>query len=111
MNPSSRERAGESVKPSLTVRQKLTHELKALTVAGLYFATWIGTLLLLKELVLAEYSIAFHHLSLALIGALILSKVVLFNGGGRATSDASPDLIDAQKHAQTEQIGVWRKQP
>ena len=77
MNPASSERAGESVKPSLTVRQKLTHELKALTVAGLYFATWIGTLLLLKELVLAEYSIAFHHLSLALIGALILSKVVL----------------------------------
>lgn len=61
----------------MTVRQRLARELKALTLAGLYFATWIGTLLLLKELVLAEYSIAFHHLSLALMGALILAKVVL----------------------------------
>lgn len=66
-----------SAKAALSVRQRLAHELKALTLAGLYFATWIGTLLLLKELVLAEYSIAFHHLSLALMGALILAKVVL----------------------------------
>ena len=38
-----------------------------------------------------------------------LSKVVLYNGGGRASSDAPPDLIAAEKHARSEQVGVWRR--
>jgi endonuclease YncB( thermonuclease family) len=36
-----------------------------------------------------------------------LSKVVLFNGGGRATAEASPDLKAAEDHAKSQQIGVW----
>jgi endonuclease YncB( thermonuclease family) len=36
-----------------------------------------------------------------------LSKVVLFNGGGRATAEASPDLKAAEEHARSQQIGVW----
>lgn len=77
MNPRPAKHVREPAKPSSNLRQKLTRELKALALAGLYFATWIGSLLLLKELVLAEYRIAFHRLSLALVGALVLSKVVL----------------------------------
>ncbi|MFN0066375.1 MAG: hypothetical protein ACKVYV_01950 [Limisphaerales bacterium] len=61
----------------MSLKQKLKHEIKAVGLAMLYFGLWIGALLLLKQLVLAEYRIAFHHLSLALVGALILSKVVL----------------------------------
>jgi hypothetical protein len=38
-----------------------------------------------------------------------LSEVVLFNGGGRATAAASPELVAAENHAKTERIGVWRK--
>lgn len=38
-----------------------------------------------------------------------LSEVVLFNGGGRATSDATPNLVAAESHAKSERIGVWRK--
>lgn len=57
--------------------QKLKHELQALGLAMLYFGCWIGALILLKELILAEYQIAFHGLSVALVGALVLSKVVL----------------------------------
>jgi hypothetical protein len=38
-----------------------------------------------------------------------LSRVVLFNGGGRATADASPDLKAAENHAKSEGFGVWRK--
>jgi hypothetical protein len=56
---------------------KLKHELKAVGIATLYFGLWLGVLLLIKSLVLAEYRIAFHHWSLALVGALVLSKVVL----------------------------------
>jgi len=58
-------------------QQKLKHELTAVAIAALYFGCWIAALLTLKQLILAEYQIAFHGLSMALIGALILSKVVL----------------------------------
>jgi hypothetical protein len=59
------------------IREKLKEELRAIALATLYFSCWIGALILLKELVLAEYHIAFHHLSMALVGALVLAKVVL----------------------------------
>lgn len=38
-----------------------------------------------------------------------LSEVVLFNGGGRATSDATPELKAAEAHARTASLGVWQK--
>lgn len=56
---------------------KLWQELKAVGLALLYFGSWLAALLLIKHLVLAEYDIQFMDLSKALIGALILSKVVL----------------------------------
>lgn len=58
-------------------REKASQELKAVALATFYFATWLCVLILLKELVLAEYQIQFHGLSAAVIGALILAKVVL----------------------------------
>lgn len=56
---------------------KLRNEIKAVAVTALYFATWIGVLIILKELALAEYGVEFRGLSLALVGALVLAKVVL----------------------------------
>ncbi|WP_183434448.1 hypothetical protein [Methylobacterium sp. R2-1] len=38
-----------------------------------------------------------------------LSEVVLFNGGGRASSEATPDLAAAEDHARTERLGVWKR--
>lgn len=61
----------------MSLKQKLKDEIKAIGVAALYFGCWIGALLLLKSLVLAEYKIAFHGWSVAVVGALVLSKVVL----------------------------------
>jgi branched-subunit amino acid ABC-type transport system permease component len=61
----------------MNLKPKLKYEIKALGLAMLYFTSWIAALILLKQLVLAEYHIAFHGLSMALIGALILAKVVL----------------------------------
>jgi hypothetical protein len=57
--------------------QKLKEELEAVAVATTYFAAWLGFVVALKALVLAEYQIAFHQWSLALVGALVLAKVVL----------------------------------
>ncbi|RVU21168.1 thermonuclease family protein [Methylobacterium oryzihabitans] len=38
-----------------------------------------------------------------------LSEVVLYNGGGRASADATPDLMEAERRARTEKVGIWRK--
>jgi len=56
---------------------QLVEELRALGLAGLYFGCWLAALLLLKQLVLAEYQIQFSGMSKAVVGALVLSKVVL----------------------------------
>jgi len=56
---------------------RLKQELKTLILVFLYFACWLGVLLLIKQLVLAEYHIRFAGISSALIGALVLSKVVM----------------------------------
>ena len=61
----------------MSFRQKLRDEIRAVVLAALYFATWIGVLMVLKVLVLEEYRIEFHAWSLVLVGALVLAKVVL----------------------------------
>jgi endonuclease YncB( thermonuclease family) len=38
-----------------------------------------------------------------------LSQVVLYNGGGRATADATPELKAAEEQARTAGLGVWQK--
>jgi hypothetical protein len=38
-----------------------------------------------------------------------LSEVVLYNGGGRATADATPELKAAEDHARAAGWGVWQK--
>jgi putative copper export protein len=67
----------------MNICEKLCHELKAIGLAMLYFGCWIAALLLLKQLVLAEYQIAVHGFSLALIGALILAT---FSVGSHAAA-------------------------
>lgn len=61
----------------MNFKQRMKDEIKTVGTAALYFGCWIAALLVIKALVLAEYQIAFHHWSAALVGALILSKVVL----------------------------------
>ncbi len=61
----------------MSVRDKVVAEVKELALAGLYFFVWIGMLVAIKKLILAEYQIEFAGLSAALIGALVLAKVVL----------------------------------
>jgi hypothetical protein len=61
----------------MSFRQKLAHELRVVAVTTLYFAVWFGVLVTLKRLLLADYQIQFRGLSLALVSALIVAKVVL----------------------------------
>lgn len=57
--------------------QKALKELKSVLLATLYFGCWLAVLVLIKQLILAEYNIRFDGMTTALIGALILAKVVL----------------------------------
>lgn len=61
----------------MSVTQKLKHEFVSVVWLTFYFGCWLGVLSLLKYLLLAEYKIAFSGFSMALIGALVLAKVVL----------------------------------
>ena len=41
------------------------------------------------------------------VGDQDLSQVVLFNGGSRATADASPELKAAEEQARVARVGIW----
>ncbi len=56
---------------------RLKEEIASVVALTIYFGCWIGVLVLLKYLVLAEYQIAANDLAVALVGAVILAKVVL----------------------------------
>jgi hypothetical protein len=58
-------------------KEKLKHELKSVGIATLYFLIWFGFLMLIKVLLLEEYHIKFSGLSLVIIGALVVAKVIL----------------------------------
>ncbi len=56
---------------------RLAAELKALGLMMLYFACWLVPLIIVKNLLLEEYQVPITRLSVAVVGALVLSKVVL----------------------------------
>ena len=61
----------------MSVSEKLRNEIRSLGLTTLFFAAWFAVLIFLKWLILAEYSIEFTDVSIVLIGALIVAKVVL----------------------------------
>ena len=61
----------------MNIAHKLKHEIEAVLLLTLYFGSWIGSLVLLKYMILAEYDIPYDGLPAVLLGALVLAKVVL----------------------------------
>ncbi|MBX7245083.1 MAG: hypothetical protein K1X53_06270 [Candidatus Sumerlaeaceae bacterium] len=61
----------------MSIGKKITEELIAVGLTTLYFGLWFCLLIGVKKLVLSEYEIPFAGLSLAVVGALIVAKVVL----------------------------------
>jgi len=61
----------------MSASPKLMNEIKALGLAMAFFGAWIGLLILLKSLLLEEYHIDTFGWTKILVGALVLSKVVL----------------------------------
>jgi len=61
----------------MDIKLKLKKEFESLAWATLYFSVWLGALLLVKTLLLAEYNIEFSDWSIIFMGVLVLAKVVL----------------------------------
>jgi hypothetical protein len=61
----------------MSFKHKVVHEIKVVGLVTLYFAAIFVALVFLKQLILAEYNVEFRGLTLALIGALIVAKVVV----------------------------------
>ena len=68
---------GAAAKPGRSIKEKLKHELESMALAVLYFGVWIASLVIFKKLILAQYQIEFNGLSAAIVGTLVLAKVVL----------------------------------
>lgn len=62
------------------------HELKEVGLVTLYFFLCFGIILTLKKLMLEGYHIEFYAFSTALVGALIVAKIVVLLGKTRAGS-------------------------
>jgi hypothetical protein len=69
--------AANGPKKTSSLSRSLKAEFKSLGLMMLYFACWLVPLVAIKNLLLEEYSISVTHMSTAIVGALILSKVVL----------------------------------
>ena len=93
----------------MSITQKLKHEIAAVITLTLYFGCWLGILVLLKYLLLAEYHIAFSGLSVALVGALVLAKVVLVldHGSLGAWVRAQPAWVDVVLRTAMYAFGVF----
>jgi hypothetical protein len=61
----------------MSLGDKLKHEVRSVLLTTSYFGAWFGALVGLKTLVLAEHQIELHGLTMALLGALLVAKVVL----------------------------------
>jgi len=58
-------------------KEKLKEEIKTLSFTMIYFTLWFGFLIAMKMLLLKEYNVEIYGLSMALIGGLIVAKVIL----------------------------------
>jgi hypothetical protein len=61
----------------MAFKEKLVEETRAIVKTTLYFAVCFGVLMALKRLYLEDYQIEFRGFSLALLGAVVVAKVVL----------------------------------
>ncbi|MGF1611093.1 MAG: hypothetical protein ACFCUQ_16935 [Kiloniellales bacterium] len=61
----------------MAVLNWIIDEARAILLVTLYFVACFGVIMLLKQLMLAEYGIEFRGLSIALLAALVTAKVVI----------------------------------
>lgn len=58
-------------------KERIKNEIKSLGITTLYFIFWFGFVMIIKILLLKDYNIEFTGVSMVIIGALIVAKVIL----------------------------------
>lgn len=61
----------------MSLRHKIAEEIKRIGIVSLYFACCFGVMMVFKRLILAQYEIEFRGVTFALVGALVVAKVVV----------------------------------
>lgn len=61
----------------MSINEKVKNELRELGLTAFFFGCWFSILIFIKHLLLEGYNIEFYGISKALIGALVVAKVIL----------------------------------
>jgi hypothetical protein len=61
----------------MSLRHKIAEEIKRIGIVSLYFACCFGVMMVFKRLILAQYEIGFRGITFAIVGALVVAKVVV----------------------------------
>ncbi|HSZ33467.1 MAG TPA: hypothetical protein VK772_09150, partial [Puia sp.] len=93
----------------MSVINSIFKEIKTIFRTAAYFATVFLLMMVMKKLYLRDYNIEFTGISQALIGALVLSKVVLLMGliSFGPWLRNQPSIVDICLRTLLYTLGVW----
>jgi len=93
----------------MSVAKKFFEEIKTIARTAAYFSTVFILMMVMKKLYLKDYDIEFTGISQALIGALVLSKVVLLMGliSFGSWLQRQPSIVDISLRTLLYTLGVW----
>ena len=89
--------------------RKIVEEIERIAIVGLYFAVCFGVMMLFKRLILEQYAIEFRGVTFALLGALIVARVVVLleNVSLGQWVCNQPVAVDVILRTLLYTIGVW----
>jgi lysylphosphatidylglycerol synthetase-like protein (DUF2156 family) len=93
----------------MSLGQKVVEEIKRIGIVALYFALCFGVMMLCKRLILAQYAVEFRGVTFALVGALVVAKVVVLleNVSLGKWVRRQPVVVDVVLRTLLYTIGVW----
>ena len=93
----------------MSLRHKIAEEIKRIGIVSLYFACCFGVMMVFKCLILAQYEIEFRGVTFALVGALVVAKVVVLLEKvslGQWVRN-QPAIVDVISRTLLYTFGVW----
>lgn len=91
----------------MSLGRKIMEEIRRIGVVALYFALCFGVMLLMKRLILAQYAIEFRGVTFAIVGALVVAKVVVLLEKVPLGVHNQPVAVDVILRTLLYTTGVW----
>jgi hypothetical protein len=93
----------------MSLGQKVVEEIKRIGIVALYFALCFGVMMLCKRLILAQYAVEFRGVTFALVGALVVAKVVVLleNVSLGKWVRRQPVVVDVVLRTFLYTFGIW----